>query len=57
MELLFALLLAVLPPCPTEDVTGTICAWDASTSGNGQGISFLVLGDFYIPEYHIEGNN
>ena len=37
-----------LPPCPTEDSTN--CYWDASTHGNGQGISFIDLkGDLYYP--------
>lgn len=32
-------LLAVLPPCATEDSTN--CAWNAQTMGNGTGTSFI----------------
>ena len=33
-----------LPPCDFEDSTGTVCFWDASSRGNGQGQSFIVVG-------------
>lgn len=42
-ELLLSLLLGVLPACASEDATN--CAWDASVQGNGQGSSFVVVGD------------
>jgi hypothetical protein len=39
-----ALLLALFfPPCLTED--STWCYWDASTQGNGQGVSFVTLSE------------
>ena len=46
VSVLFAALMALLPPCPYED-SGS-CAWDADTRGNGYGNSFVVIGD---PEY------
>lgn len=49
MGALFAILLAVLPPCPTEDSTN--CAWDAATMGNGAGRSFVALGDFTLTKW------
>lgn len=39
------------PACPTEDSVGP-CVWNAATSGNGQGTSFLVDADqnvVYLP--------
>lgn len=37
-----ALILAlILPPCPTED--STMCTWDATQHGNGQGHSIVNL--------------
>lgn len=39
MTLLFAILFAILPPCPTED--STMCRWDAG----GSGVSFVALSD------------
>ena len=39
--LIIAILVAILPPCATED--STMCVWDASTQGNGQGHSFISL--------------
>ena len=41
MSILLALLLALLPTCPTEDSTN--CGWDAS-GHNGTGSSFIDLG-------------
>lgn len=38
---ILALLTAILPPCATEDANN--CSWNASTQGNGQGSSFVVL--------------
>lgn len=40
-NLLFAIMMAILPACDTED--GNNCSWDASEQGNGQGSSFIVL--------------
>lgn len=39
----------ILPPCTTEDSAN--CYWDASTRGNGQGVSFVdVAGHvIYLP--------
>lgn len=47
--LIMALLLLVMPPCVTEDSSG--CVWDASTQGNGIGMSFVVIDDitYYLP--------
>ena len=46
MDFLTALILALaaffIPPCATEDSTN--CYWDASTSGNGTGSSFIDIG-------------
>ena len=53
-RLLFAVWLAVVAvfasyavqlatPCQTEDSTG--CYWNAETSGNGQGTSFIAVTD------------
>jgi hypothetical protein len=39
MAHLFALLMALLPPCAAED--STFCAWDAQARGNGAGRSFV----------------
>lgn len=41
-----ATLPGILPPCVTEDATW--CFWDASTSGNGTGLSFIDLGGLTI---------
>lgn len=47
--LIFALLMLVLPPCEYEDSPN--CGWDASTSGNGEGTSFVDLnGTAYYSE-------
>jgi hypothetical protein len=43
-ELLLSVALSVLPTCASEDASG-VCAWDASVQGNGQGSSFVVVGD------------
>jgi hypothetical protein len=42
----FMMLLATLPPCPTEDSAN--CYWDAQTRSNGKGISFIDLGGYLI---------
>lgn len=42
MSIVLALLLALLPACPTEDSTN--CGWDATTHGNGTGHSFITIG-------------
>lgn len=42
MSIVLALLLAMLPACPTEDSTN--CGWNASTHGNGTGSSFITIG-------------
>lgn len=48
LELIVALLFAILPPCQYEDSAN--CAWDASEAGNGVGSSFVDLGGrvFYV---------
>lgn len=44
---LMLVLMAVLPPCESEDSTN--CAWDASVQGNGTGNSFVDFGGhFYV---------
>lgn len=43
VQLLFAFLFAILPPCPTEDSTN--CKWDAVNMGNGNGYDFVVIHD------------
>lgn len=37
----------IAPKCENEDQTG-FCTWIAQTEGNGQGHSFLVIGDFTL---------
>lgn len=37
----------IVPECANEDSTG-FCHWNGQTSGNGQGASFLVIGDITI---------
>ena len=44
LNLISALIFAVLPACPTEDAAN--CRWDASRQGNEQGASFFDLGGF-----------
>jgi hypothetical protein len=44
--MLLKLALILLPPCGTEDSVG--CVWDASTSGNGVGRSFVALAENVI---------
>lgn len=39
-----------VPECVHEDAIGTICQWDGESSGNGYGISFIVLGEEVIYE-------
>jgi len=46
-ELLVTLLMLILPPCPTEG-DSTWCSWDAQSQGNGQGTSFVVIGETVI---------
>lgn len=41
-SLLLSALLAVMPPCATEDAAN--CAWNATEQGNGVGRSFVDLG-------------
>jgi len=43
MNILFALLATIIPPCDTED--SGHCYWDAANMGNGQGYSYVMLGD------------
>ena len=39
-----AFLLPTPPPCELEDGSGqTVCRWDAGTSGNGIGSSFVTV--------------
>lgn len=54
VDLLIAVLIAVLPSCDTEDSAS--CYWNAAEHGNGEGTSFIDLeGDvFYIVT---EGDN
>lgn len=34
-----------IPPCEFEDGAGqSVCYWDAATSGNGRGESYLMVG-------------
>lgn len=34
-----------IPPCEFEDGSGqAVCYWDAATSGNGRGESYLMVG-------------
>lgn len=44
VNFVIALLLAVLPACPTEDSNG-LCGWNAAQQGNGKGRSFIVIGE------------
>ena len=48
MSLLLALLVALLPPCATDDGSGSLCGWDASAQGNGTGSDFVVIGSLII---------
>ncbi|MDP2047577.1 MAG: hypothetical protein Q8K33_01605 [Cypionkella sp.] len=43
---IFALLLSLMPACPTEDSTN--CGWDAQAQGNHRGQSFVSLGPLTI---------
>jgi len=45
-EVIFALLLAILPDCEFEDSAN--CHWNAETMGNGYGDSFVRLGAYQI---------
>lgn len=50
LNLILAILFALLPACPVEDAT--YCAWDASTQGNHIGHSFIAFGEdvrIYLP--------
>jgi hypothetical protein len=40
-ETLFAVAMALLPPCAVED--DWTCYWDASAMGNGRGVSFVLI--------------
>lgn len=51
MNLIIALMFLVLPPCEYEDSPN--CAWDASTSGNGIGHSFV---DLAGTAYYLDGS-
>ena len=44
-ESIFAILLALLPPCEFED--SNICKWDAARQGNMVGASFIALADSF----------
>jgi hypothetical protein len=47
--MIWAVMFALLPPCPMEDSAD--CAWDAGNSGNGIGTSFFdVAGTTYYPD-------
>lgn len=46
MHLILVTLALLLPPCATEDANN--CHWDATTNGNGQGSSFVVLNNHVI---------
>lgn len=48
MTFLLALIFALSTPCAQEDSAN--CTWDASTSGNGEGTSFVDIGGtaYYI---------
>jgi len=48
VNLLFTLLMAVLPPCQSEDSNN--CAWDAQSQGNKVGTSFVNVGGFTITD-------
>jgi hypothetical protein len=50
IDLIVAFLLAILPPCPTDEAIGT-CGWDAQRQGDGEGTSFVVVADQWIPLY------
>jgi len=41
-----ALGVGMMPPCVTEDSTG--CYWSAGSMGNGEGRSFVALGELVI---------
>ena len=43
MTFLLAILIYFMPACASEDANN--CYWDASTQGNGEGSSFLVIND------------
>jgi len=47
LETIVSLLLAILPPCPTDEAIGT-CGWDAGTRGNQEGTSFIVINNTRI---------
>jgi len=48
--IILAALLHLFPACPTED--SNRCGWDAATSGNGRGASFIALTDTLILKPH-----
>lgn len=41
-----ALGVGAMPPCLSEDSTG--CYWNARTMGNGEGRSFVAIGELMI---------
>ena len=44
-NIVIAALFAILPACGTESADNTSCKWDATVQGNGEGASFIVLGN------------
>jgi hypothetical protein len=46
LELIITILLTILPSCASED--SSMCVWDSATQGNGQGQSFISLGETTI---------
>lgn len=47
LTIMAVILSLILPPCATED--SNQCTWDASVQGNGQGTSFVAIGDTILP--------
>lgn len=48
LALLVTIIFVTASPCAEEDVTGTVCAWDASERGNGIGADFVVIGELIL---------
>jgi hypothetical protein len=46
LGLIVTIALSSLPPCTAEDSTN--CYWNARTMGNGQGDSYLTVGDWTV---------
>lgn len=40
---------ATVPECAHEGSQQTVCVWDAQTRGNGEGQSFVKVGNVYVP--------